>query len=118
MRLNSLILVLPPLDKKMVSTVSEVFNVILRKGYEKIEQVPLRKYTASEHLSIYEERYANGGGLSALFSVSANPSSIREKILDSEILRKMYSVFFLNAPAPKKDFVEILGEGLFGQLVT
>lgn len=113
-----MITILPTLDRELVSAVSGVFKALLQNGYGKIRNVPLRKYPQpSEHLSVYEKRYAPND-LPAFFSVSVDPTVICERILDSEILRKMYLSFFLNAPTPTKDFIEMLGEGLFNLLVA
>ena len=91
---------------------AEAIKVLMSKGYFEIKKIPLRKYPKSQHLEVYECRFAE---LEAnhVFQISSALELVREGVLNKNFSKSLYYCFFLNQIKPKEDFVKILGKNLF-----
>lgn len=105
------------MDIKTVAAFKGAVDRLKSNGYLEVQRCPLREYPISEHLRIYEEKYADKEDC-RIFSIASNPEIIREKELDSEILLSMYRHFFLSQEGSGADFEEMFGRQLFNELLS
>ena len=103
-------------DFEIVSLFSDAIDVLALKGYFEIKKVPLREYPKSKHLDSFEKKFASLE-TSCVFQTSSDPESIRQEILNSDLLKDLYNCFFLNRISSKNDFITILGDELFAGFI-